>query len=558
MASRPRKDGSKVHYLQLARKVRCKETGKPKDIILCQLGREDQLDAEQLRRLAASLTRFADKKSGEPIQLELDADSAPQQVALKKCLTYGGSYVLDALWKRLGLPGVLSKLLRDRGFEVDVERILFALVANRALDPRSKLAIERWVGRRTYIEGLDEVAVHNLYRAMDFLIGNDEEVQKQVFFSVANLLNLEVDLLFFDTTSTYFETEEADEEEDGLRRYGHSKDHRPDLPQVVIGLAVTRDGIPVRCWVLPGNTADASVVDSVQRDLAGWQLGRVIWVVDRGFAGESQRVALQRGGGHVIVGERLRGSEAANHEALGRPGRFAEVRDNLQVKDVRVEHGGETRRFVVVRNPRQVERDRAQREKLLARLEAEIAPLNAGAAKRGGAHSRRVCELLSHRSMGRYVRQLKSGELRIDRGKVAEEAKLDGKYLLSTTDLSLPAEDVALGYKQLLEVEEAFRTLKSQLDLRPVYHRLPDRIRAHVLLCWLALLLVRVIERETGQSWAKVRDELEQIHLAQVKLAGGEAWLCSEVTSEQRAILSALSVSAPSQVHRMTATTNPR
>jgi transposase len=549
--SRVRKDGSRVRYLQLARKVRDPETGIPRDQVLCHLGREDELDGKQLRRLAQSLTRFLSPAERVEVETQRDGRQSDTDLRLQKCLSYGGSYVLDALWQRLGLPETFRQLLRERQYEVDVERLIFALVANRALDPQSKLAIESWVGRKTQIEGLDEVAVQQLYRAMDFLVEHDEAVQQRVFFAVAGLLNLEVDLLFFDTTSTYFEVESEDEEAAGLRRYGHSKDHRPDLPQVVIGLAVTRAGIPVRCWVLPGNTADGSTVETVQRDLAGWRLNRVVWVMDRGLNGESQRMALQRGGGHLIVGERLRDAQAANHEALSRPGRFAVVRDNLEVKAVEVVEGSLVRRFVVVRNPAQAERDRQRREQLVARLEEELRRLNDGRRRRGAKHSKAVCTLRSHPTMGRYVRELRNGQLKVNRTLLREEAKLDGKFLLSTTDPSLSAEDVALGYKQLFEVENAFRTLKTTLELRPIYHHLPDRIRAHVLLCWLALLLVRVIERETQQTWAQTRATLEAIHLAYLEGATGSTVLCSELPPAQRRILDALSLPPPKRIRHL-------
>jgi transposase len=405
--------------------------------------------------------------------------------------------------------------------------------------------MERWVGRKSHIEGLEQVQSHTLYRAMDFLIEHGDAIQESVFFSVANLLNLEVDLLFFDTTSTYFEVEDISE--DDLRQKGHSKDSRPDLPQVVIGLAVTRTGIPVRCWVWPGNTADASTVDEVQRDLGGWKLSRVVWVVDRGFAGEQQRHDFQRGGGHVIVGEKLRGTSKVNHEALKRPGRFKRVRDNLEVKEIEVGEGSAKRRFVLVRNPEQAKRDEAVRTALLSRLEEEIEHLNS--SRKG--HSKAVCALKSHRAFGRYVRELRSGNLAIDRAKVKAEAKLDGKYLISTTDPTLSAEDVALGYKQLLEVERSFRTMKSTLDLRPLHHRLPDRIKAHVLLCWLGLLLIRVAENESGQSWDQIRDTLEEISL--VKLCGkdGRVQMVTDLTDEQRKALKRLSVKQPKRVQQI-------
>jgi len=538
--SRKRKDGSRVRYLQLARKVRDRETGAPRDEVLFHFGREDAIDKEQIKRLVSSFSRFLDQADRAAVQASLRGMGTDLRV--EQSLSFGGSYLLNALWKRLELDKTLSDLLRDRSYEIGIERLLFAMVANRALAPRSKLAMERWVGRKVAVEGLEQVQSHALYRAMDFLVEHGDELQRSVFFSVATLLNLEVDLLFFDTTSTYFEVEEADEE--GLRRYGHSKDHRKDLPQVVIGLAVTRSGIPVRCWVWPGNTADASTVEQVQRDLAGWKLSRVVWVVDRGFAGENQRHAFQRGGGQVIVGEKLRGAEPDNQEALSHPGRFRTVRDNLEVKEVVLGEGSGKRRFVVVRNPEQAKRDRTVRTRLLERLTEAIDQVN----RKGKGHTKKVCELKSHRGYGRFIRELKNGELRIDKARVREDEKLDGKYLLSTTDPSLSAEDVALGYKQLIEVERAFRTMKHTLELRPLHHRLPDRIRSHVLLCWLGLLLVRVAENETGQTWDRMRDELEELSL--IKLCGkdGRLEMISELTGQQHNILKTLGVTPPRQV----------
>jgi len=556
---RKNKDGSIAEYVQLAHNYRDPEVGYAKPKILFNFGRRENVDEEALRRLVRSISRFLGSDDGAMVQAELDGFGT--EMAVERSLAYGGSYVLDALWKRLELDQTLLALLREREYEIDVERLLFALVANRALDPRSKLGAERWVGKRVAIDGLEEVQVHALYRAMDFLVEHAEEIQEQVFFKTATLLNLEVDLLFFDTTTAYFEVEEPDDPDEGLRRFGRpSKDHRPDLPQVVIGLAVTRGGIPVRCWAWPGNTADAAVVDEVQRDLAGWKLSRVVWVVDRGMAGEQQRIQFQRGGGHVIVGERLRTAEKAVQEALARPGRFQKVRENLEVKEVVVEDGSLKRRFVVVRNPQQAARDREVREAQLARLETEIDRVNKrrprGKSARQQAHTKAVCALKSHRTMGRFVRELSSGKLRIDRAAVHAEEKLDGKYLLSTTDPSLSAEDIALGYKQLLEVERAFRTLKHDLELRPMYHRLPERIRAHVLLCWLALLLIRVIETETGATWDSIRDELEQIHQVDLRSKDGAVRLVSELTANQRKPLSRLAIPPPTPLR--TASLTPR
>jgi len=540
-------DGSRASYLQLAQKIRDPRTGIPRDKILHHFGRTDSIDKDQIRRLIASLSRFLDPDERTKVQAQLNG-LGPDLVVLRS-LPCGGSHVLDQLWRRLGIDATLRRLLEQREFAIDVERLLFALVANRALDPRSKLAVERWVGKHVAIDGLEEVQVHTLYRAMDFLVEHAGAIEEAVFWATANLLNLEVDLLFFDTTTTYFEVEAEDEEGEGLRRYGRpSKDHRPELPQVLIGLAVTRDGIPVRAWSWPGNTADAAVVDEVQRDLATWKLSRLVWVVDRAMGGREQRVMFQRGGGHVIVGEKLRTRDKAVQEALARPGRFQQVRDNLEIKEVSVEEGSLVRRFVVVRNPLQAERDRQVRQEQLERLEAEIERLNKRPPRGAGGrqeHTRAVCELKVHPTMGRYVRELKSGKLRVDRAAVAAEEKLDGKYLLSTTDPSLTAEEVALGYKQLAEVERAFRTLKHTLELRPMNHRLPERIRAHVLLCWLALLLIRTIETETGDTWPALRDELEQIHRVSLQTKNAAIDIVSDLTPRQKKIIRSLKLAPP-------------
>jgi len=361
------------------------------------------------------------------------------------------------------------------------------MVANRALAPESKRGVEEWAREDVALGNPEPIELQHLYRAMDILLEYSEHIHKEVFFSTADLLNLEVDLLFFDTTSTYIERDEEDE--GGLRRYGHSKDHRPDLPQVVIGLAVTKEGIPVKCWTLPGNTSDMTTIEKIKNDLLGWRLARCIWITDRGMNSEENRVTIQKAGGHYILGEKLRDAQEVHQEVLARRGRYQKVRDNMLVKEVIVGDGERRRRFVLVYNPEEAARDKASREMVLRRIEEFLAAIG---DQKGKLHKKSVCALVSHRTMGRYIRQLKSGAITIDKGRIRDDSHLDGKYIISTSDDTLSAEDVALGYKQLLEVERAFRTLKTTLELRPVYHRKDERIRSHVFICFLALLLVRI------------------------------------------------------------------
>jgi hypothetical protein len=547
--ARRNRDGSIVRYLQLAHNERDPQTGMSRARVLYNFGREDAVDREALARLVRSISRFLSPEDALHAQA---TSGGPSALRFVESRPLGGAWVLEHLWQRVGIQAAIVKLLRTRKYALPVERALFALVANRALAPMSKSACERWVSEEVVIPELPQVAVHHLYRAMDFLLEAAEEVQREVFFATSDLLNLEVDLLYFDTTSTYFEVEEEDAEDaarPGWRKRGYSRDHRPDLPQVVIGLAVTREGIPIRCWCWPGNTPDATVIEEVKRDLVGWKLGRVITVVDTGFTSTENLRTLQRTGGHYIAGEKLRGGKAAAAEALRRPGRYQVVRDNLEVKEIVVGAGEARVRYILVRNPQEAERDRRQREEALRRLREALAALPAGPSQE---HTRAACALLSHPTYRRYLRTDKHGWPQIDPDKVRDEARLDGKYLVRTSDDTLPPEDVALGYKQLIEVEDAFRTLKHTLDLRPVYHRVEERIRAHVLLCWLALLLVRIIERRTDQRWPQIRRTLQRMHLGEFAGPEGAVWQRTETTADQHRLLTALRIPEPPRIFAIT------
>ena len=530
---RKNKDGSIVEYVQLANNVWNKEKGFAQAQVIHSFGRSDQLDVEALRRLIKSVSRFLDPE--DAIRLERQSDD----LKFVSSRPAGGAYLLKALWQRLNIDDCLKKALDQRSFNAPVAEALFAMVANRALAPSSKLAIEQWAADEVFLGDHQPFQVQHFYRAMDFLLEHGEAVQKEVFWSTANLLNLTVDLIFFDTTNTYFEIDEPGPSE--LKAYGKSKQKRDDLPQVTIGLAVTREGIPVRCWVLPGNQHDSQCVDQVQKDLNSWNLGRVVWVMDRGMSSEENQRILQRGCGQYILGEKLSGNHL-NEAALATPGRFKVVADNLHIKEVFAGEGTGRRRYVIAYNPQQAELDRINREQILERLSCELEVLNRK------NKTKAQCKLILHRSMGRYVKELKSGKLKIDKAKVAQDEKLDGKYLLSTSDQHLSAEDIALGYKQLLEVERAFRTLKSTLCLRPVYHSKDDRIRSHVLICWLALLLVRIAEVETGLSWTRIRRQMQQLNLIEFFDNNGRILQHTELTADHRNILNKLKIKTPKRI----------
>ncbi|RFU18762.1 IS1634 family transposase [Geodermatophilus marinus] len=585
-SSRQNQDGTTVRYVSIAHNER--SPGGPSVAkVLLPLGREDRLDVAGLRRLVGSINRYLGDDAGSDAGVQVGAQPGGG-LRITDSRPAGGAWLLDGLWQQLGIGTALREVLGDRRFTTDVERMLFALVANRALAPTSKLAAAEWISSDVAIPGLAEATDDQAYRAMDLLIeaDTDAKVQEAVFFAVANLLNLEVDLLFFDTTSTYFERDTEDTPVpdtapvagaeagakdaadsgggSGFRRYGHSKDSRPDLPQIIIGLAVTREGIPVRVWCWPGNTSDQAVLPQVKDDLRAWRLGRVVTVVDRGFSSAANLDYLRRAGGHFIAGERMRAGTPHVEEVLARQGRYRQVRDNLRVKEVRLESAPDLR-WVLCANPDEATRAAAQREAALTRIREELAritmararlattkPTTAAATRRRGAelaaHTRAECALRDHPALGRWLRQTSSGRLVVDTAKVRAEARLDGKYLLVTSDPDLSAEDVALGYKNLLEAERGFRDLKSTLELRPVFHRLEPRIRAHVLLCWLALLLIRVAERRTGQTWPALARELGRLHAVTLTGPTGTVTQTTELTTGQSGILRACAVAPPPRI----------
>jgi hypothetical protein len=537
------KDAS-VAYLQLAHNEWDPVAKHSKVRVLYNFGREDQLDRDAIMRLVGSLQRAL-----EPDQA-LQTAAAPDLQFIES-RPMGGAWALDGIWQELAVDRTLQGLLQGRRLDSRAERVIFAMVANRALEPLSKLACSKWVTERAWIAGLPELDEDSCYRSMDWLLEVQDELAKAVYFATADLLNLEVDLLFFDTTSTYFERDEPDQDivdDEGnvvsraFRVRGHSKDHRDDLPQIVIAMAVTRDGIPVRVWCWPGNTSDQELIRQAKDDLRAWKLSRVVWVADRGFQSEENRRYLQRAGGHYILGEKLRGSDEEANTALARQGRYHTVAGNLRVKEVIIDDGTMRDRFVICHNPEEAKRDQSVRERLLTRIEQAIANTDQlPAAKRQQLYG----QLSSKRGYKRLLRTTKNGLLRIDRAAVKAEEHLDGKFLLRTSDPTLTVEDIALGYKQLLQIERGWREMKTTLDLRPVHHRKEDRIRAHVLLCWLALLLIRIAENQAGDTWRNLRDELQRMHLGAFTGPAGTSHQRTELTARQRDILRALNVAQP-------------
>jgi hypothetical protein len=584
-STRRNQDGTRVSYLQLAHNEWDPAAKTSRTKVLYSFGRADQLDRVAIERLITALTRVVGVEAAASGPDRARVVGVPG-LEFVESRPLGGAWLLNRLWHRLGIDTLLRRLAAGTRRDPVVERVLFALVANRALAPSSKLAATSWVAHDVHIPGLPEVSDDACYRAMDWLIAVEDKLARGVFDAVAHLLNLEVDLIFFDTTSTYFETEQPDEPvwrdeqgrvvdgtgnngtgnngtgnngvdggeppagaatQAGFRTHGKSKDSRDDLPQVVVGMAVTRDGIPVRVWCWPGNTSDSPLIRQVKDDLRDWTLGKVIWVADRGFTSKENRRHLAAGGDGYILGEKLRSGSREATAALARPGRYQDVTANLRVKEVKV---SEHERFVVCHNPEAADRDAQVRANLVERLEAMIANSDRlSPTKR--AELRGV--ISTKPGLHRFLRVTPGGLLRLDAAAVAADAKLDGKYLLRTSDPQLSTEDIALGYKQLLEVERGWRDMKQVLDLRPVYHRLEDRIRAHVLLCWLALLIARIVETQASSpdhatTWPRARAELQRLHAGTFTGPAGLFRQTTPASAEARRLHTALDLPLPPRI----------
>src|SRR6266850_3860155 len=431
---------------------------------------------------------------------------------------------------------------------------LFAMTANRLARPASKLACdERWLADEVSWPEAKTLALDHLYRALDFLLCHIESIEQELFFRTADVFNAEVDLIFWDTTTLYFAID--DEDDDGevwhdqaipaLRKRGPHKEGRDGNPQVVVGLALTRDGLPVRSWVFPGNTADVTTINHLKDDVRGWRLNRCVFVGDSGMFSEANRQRLSRALGRYILAVPMRKVTEVPLEGLTRAGRYRDVAHNLRVKEVYVGTGERRHRYVVCDHPDEAKREQAHRERLLDVVRAELAALDT----RQADHPKRACELLASRRFGRSLQMDARGRLRINATKVAGEAKYDGKVVVTTNDDTLDAEDIALGYTSMMLIEGCFRRMKTTgLQTRPIYHWRPHRIIAHVKLCVLALLLERAAELRGQQTWRTIRHTLDQVKVVRYRMHGKTILQSTQVTSPMAAILRRLGIPPPQKI----------
>jgi transposase len=556
-------DGSEIRYYQLAENAWDAARGCAVAKVVYNFGRADQVDGDKLRRLAKSILRVFGGE--EPATTDMPGD-----VRIRDTRTYGGVYVLEAVWKELGIDKVLlehdaGEIAQDPTEDAakTFERALFLMVANRCLSPCSKLYCwEQWLREEVFLPSAQELQLHHLYLAMDFFEKHKAAVEKAIYFKMADLMNADVDLIFYDTTSLHFEVDEEDEivrkklsrEYAPLRKRGHSKNGRTDAPQIVVGLAVTRDGLPVRSWIFSGETSDVTTIEKVKADLRGWRLGRCVFVGDAGMNSEDNRRELALGNGKYILAARMRAGDEVTKDVLTRPGRYKPVRDNMRVKEVIVGDGERRRRYVVCHNPAEEKRQHEHRTKVIKELEAELLTLR---ARPDGKLSQRARELSTSGRYGKYLRETERGELRVSHAAIHDEERYDGKWVITSNDDTLTSEDLALGYKQLLRVEECWRQLKSGLKLRPVFHYRPWRIQAHVSISVLALLLERIAEIRTGETWRNLAAQLEKIQVVEYDRGEARIQQTTEVRPEALELLRKLKVALPPKLHSVVPVPDP-
>jgi len=549
ITERRNRDGSTVAYYALAENAWNAAAKRAEARVVHNFGRADQVDRDGLKRLVKSINRVLD--AGDAVASGL---REVPEIEIERVFELGVVLAARRLWEELGIGTAIRRCAEAGELTAPHETALFAMAANRLDDPSSKLGCAvRWLPDVAFLPDAAGLTVDQLYRALDFLAVWSDAIERDVFLKSADLFRLDVDLIFYDTTTAYFEIDAADEEAEEwagrlyapLRRRGHSKEGRDNQPQVIVALAVTRDGMPVRSWVLPGDTADVTTVARIKDDLRAWRLGRCVFVGDAGMYSAENLAALSRGLGRYILAVPMRKVKEIAAEVLTRPGRYKPVADNLQIKEIVVGEGERRRRYVLCLNPEEAERQRRHREQVLIELAAELKLLY----EREEDHPKAACTLLASRRYGRYLGTDYLGRPRLDTAKVKAAEKFDGRFVVITNDDTLSAEDVALGYKGAWIIESCFRRMKQTgLEVRPMFHWTPRRIEAHIKLCVLALQTQRAAEIRCAQPWARIAHELAALKAVRFRSEGRTIVQRTKIADNLREILKQLGVSTPKQI----------
>lgn len=544
---RRNKDGSIVRYYALAENVRHREKGHVEARVVHSFGRADRLDRTALERLVRSIRRVLDADAGEPAA---DGSGQARRIEIEASFELGVVHVVAALWARLGIGRAIAARLAADERRAPHEAALLAMTAQRLARPGSKLACHaRWL-KRVWLPAARDLRLDQLYRALDILAEHGDGIEQEVFWHSVDLFKLDVDLVFYDATTAWFECDDEDVASESwrgltfapLRKRGHSKEGRERDPQVIIALAVSRDGMPVRSWVLPGNTADVTTVERIKEDLRQMRLGRALFVGDAGLYAKANLAELSRGAGRYILATPIGRVKEIKDDVLRRPGRYAEITPSLRAKEVIVGEGERRRRYILCLNIEEAERQKRHRDEILAVLQLELDRL-------ASDHPKAACRLVASKRFGPYLSLDDQGRPFIDRDKIHRAEQLDGKFVLTTNDDTLSAADIALGYKGMWIIEACFRKMKTTgLGIRPMFHWTPRRIVAHVKLCVLALMIQRAAEIATGMPWSQLVDVLERLKAVRYTAEGETIVQASRISPELALILKKLAIASPKPI----------
>jgi transposase len=542
---RKNKDGSVIEYYHLAHNVRHPDTKQSTPNIIHTFGRADQLDRDQLVRLCRSIARVCGLDVIDPVEYanenkQCDPVKLFDGVKIIKTLSFGRVHFAEILWERIGIGKTLREIFNRHKVSLLNERALLAMTANRLCEPESKLGVwDRWL-KKVYMPSCKGLGLDRMYEAMDHLHKHAEEVEQTVFWYTANLFNRDVDLVFYDTTSASFHIDYEDDGDDGLRKFGHAKEGNW-APQVVVALAVTPDGLPVRSWVFPGNTSDVETIKQVRTDLRGWNLHRALFIADSGVNSRSNRKELARACGKYLLATRMANVKEVREEVLSKKGRYISIKENLKAKEVIVGDGMRRRRYVLCYNPKEAERSRKHRQQMVEFLENELSK-----HKDHSATAKWAIDLLASKRFKRYLSITKGNKIRIDRAKIKEAQRYDGKWVIETNDDSISIEDAACGYRSLMVIERCFRSLKrTRIKMTPMYHWLPRRIEAHVKICVLSLLIERIAENMCSKSWHEIGRCLDEIQVTEFQTNTHRFFRINELRKQVKDLLKALGINTP-------------
>ena len=544
MFARIKKSG-RHQYLQIVENHR--EGSKTVQRVISTIGRMDQLQAKgDIENVIRSLSRFSEK-----VLLILSGKSEIHAFAKK----IGPSLIFERLWEELGIGKIIKGLLEGRKFEFDVERAIFLTVLHRLFASGSDRSCDKW--HRDYrIGGVEVLSLHHLYRAMAFL-GDEIEDQKdktpfaprctkdlieEEMFHGRRDLFTGLDLVFFDTTSIYFEGEGGE----SLGEKGHSKDHRSDLNQMVVGAVLDEDGNPICCEMWPGNTADVkTLIPVVDRIRSRFHIGRFCMVADRGMISEETMNELDQRKIPYILGARMRKLKEVREEVLPRAGRYKEVHPEgrsskdpspLKVKDLRVNN----HRYILCLNVKQARKEALDRQVIVDTLKKQL--------------KKNPKALIGNRCYRKYLK-LDRDHLRLDQDKIDGEERFDGKWVLRT-NTSLSSEQVALKYKELWQVEQVFREVKSVLETRPVFHKCDETIRGHVFCSFLALVLRKELDRRLDQAgrcfeWGDIKQDLKSLQEIVIEEYGKSLVVRSECKGTCGRVFQSVGVAIPPTIREI-------